>query len=82
METQTPTARRCAFVHSTPQRLPPPFRQPHCECTPSTPPPKTTSYKELVALYDKYSKDGLEVLAFPSNQFGRQEPGTPAQIRE
>jgi glutathione peroxidase-family protein len=35
-----------------------------------------------VALYDKYSKDGLEVLAFPSNQFGRQEPGTPAQIRE
>ncbi|GBF98663.1 phospholipid hydroperoxide glutathione peroxidase-like [Raphidocelis subcapitata] len=41
-----------------------------------------SNYTELVALYDKYKGAGLEVLAFPSNEFGRQEPGTPAQIRD
>lgn len=33
------------------------------------------NYKELGILYDRYSKDGLKILAFPSNQFN-QEPGT------
>ena len=40
-----------------------------------------TNYKELVQLYEKYSeKQGLRILAFPSNQFGGQEPGTSEQI--
>ncbi|XP_053984545.1 uncharacterized protein LOC128879433 [Hylaeus volcanicus] len=40
-----------------------------------------TNYKELVHLYEKYSeKEGLRILAFPSNQFGGQEPGSSEQI--
>ncbi|XP_076638504.1 uncharacterized protein LOC143350333 [Colletes latitarsis] len=40
-----------------------------------------TNYKELVHLYEKYSeKEGLRILAFPSNQFASQEPGTSEQI--
>jgi glutathione peroxidase len=42
----------------------------------------TPQYKELEALHEKYSKDGLAVLGFPCNQFGRQEPGTPKQIAD
>lgn len=34
-----------------------------------------------MSLYDKYSSRGLEILAFPCNQFGAQEPGTAAQIK-
>mmetsp|Transcript_978 Transcript_978/g.1387 ORF Transcript_978/g.1387 Transcript_978/m.1387 type:complete len:82 (+) Transcript_978:338-583(+) len=30
----------------------------------------------------KYHKDGFCVLAFPCNQFGKQEPGTDAEIKE
>ncbi|TYZ66066.1 hypothetical protein PybrP1_007701 [[Pythium] brassicae (nom. inval.)] len=39
------------------------------------------NYRELQALYAKYEARGLEILAFPCNQFGAQEPGTPEQIR-
>ncbi|XP_017883094.1 probable phospholipid hydroperoxide glutathione peroxidase [Ceratina calcarata] len=40
-------------------------------------------YKELVKLYEKYSeKEGLRILAFPSNQFGGQEPGTAQEIMD
>jgi glutathione peroxidase len=35
----------------------------------------TPQYAGLEALYRKYEKDGLVVLAFPCNQFGNQEPG-------
>jgi len=41
----------------------------------------TPQYEELQKLYDKYSGRGLEILAFPCNQFGRQEPGTDEEIR-
>lgn len=38
-------------------------------------------YKELVQLYEKYGETkGLRILAFPSNQFGGQEPGTAQEI--
>lgn len=38
-------------------------------------------YKELVQLYEKYGdKEGLRILAFPSNQFGGQEPGNSQDI--
>jgi glutathione peroxidase len=42
----------------------------------------TPQYKGLQALYKKYGPSGLMVLGFPCNQFGRQEPGTAAQIAQ
>ncbi|MFO0632280.1 MAG: glutathione peroxidase [Nannocystaceae bacterium] len=42
----------------------------------------TPQYAGLQQLYAKYRARGLEVLAFPSDDFGHQEPGTPEQIRE
>ncbi len=42
----------------------------------------TKQYKELEAVYKKYSDQGLVVLGFPCNQFGGQEPGTAAEIQE
>ncbi|KOP66117.1 glutathione peroxidase [Bacillus sp. FJAT-18019] len=36
----------------------------------------TPQYGELQQLYDQYSQQGLEILGFPCNQFGGQEPGT------
>ncbi|HEX6764998.1 MAG TPA: glutathione peroxidase [Polyangiaceae bacterium] len=43
---------------------------------------KTPQYAGLERLYQKYKGRGFSVLGFPSNDFGRQEPGTPQQIRE
>jgi len=40
------------------------------------------SYKGLVALHDKYKDQGLEVLAFPCNQFGSQEPEACPKIKQ
>lgn len=40
----------------------------------------TPQYKGLQALYEKYSPEGLVVIGIPSNEFGKQEPGTNAQI--
>lgn len=42
----------------------------------------TKQYEELEELYQKYRHQGLEILAFPCNQFGDQEPGSHAEIRE
>jgi len=42
----------------------------------------TPQYAGLQELYLKYRDRGFEVLAFPSNDFGRQEPGTHEEIRE
>ncbi|CAI5707347.1 unnamed protein product [Peronospora effusa] len=41
-----------------------------------------TNYPELQQLYAKYKDEGLEVLAFPCNQFAGQEPGTHEEIKE
>ena len=40
----------------------------------------TPQYKGLEALYKKLQDRGLEVLGFPCNQFGAQEPGTEHEI--
>jgi glutathione peroxidase len=42
----------------------------------------TPQYKGLQSLYQKYAARGLVVLGFPSNDFGRQEPGAAADIAE
>jgi len=42
----------------------------------------TPQYEGLERLYRKYSAEGLAVLGFPCNQFGNQEPGDAAAIRE
>ncbi|GMG40299.1 unnamed protein product [Ambrosiozyma monospora] len=42
----------------------------------------TKQYKELQQLYSNYSDQGLEIIAFPCNQFGGQEPGTNDEIVE
>ena len=40
----------------------------------------TPQYKGLEALYRKYHDRGFEVLGFPCNQFGGQEPGSADEI--
>ncbi|GIZ52940.1 glutathione peroxidase [Noviherbaspirillum aridicola] len=40
----------------------------------------TPQYKGLEEMYRQYRQRGLEVLGFPCNQFGRQEPGTADEI--
>ncbi len=42
----------------------------------------TPQYKELEALYDKYAKEGFEILDFPCNQFGEQAPGSIQEIHQ
>ena len=42
----------------------------------------TPQYKQLQAVHSKYSKKGFTVLGFPCNQFGKQEPGSPLEIKK
>ena len=42
----------------------------------------TPQYKQLQALHEQYQDKGFAVLGFPCNQFGKQEPGSAADIRE
>ena len=42
----------------------------------------TEQYQGLQALYDKYQKRGLVVLGFPANDFGKQEPGSNAEVAD
>lgn len=41
----------------------------------------TPQYEGLQALYESKKDQGLEILAFPCNQFGEQEPGTESEIK-
>jgi glutathione peroxidase len=41
----------------------------------------TPQYTDLEAIYEQYQDKGFEVLAFPANNFGQQEPGTNAEIK-
>ena len=41
----------------------------------------TPQYAGLQTMYETYHDQGLEVLAFPANNFGQQEPGTDTEIK-
>ena len=42
----------------------------------------TSQYEGLEAMYAKYGSKGLVVLGFPSNDFGKQEPGSSKEIAD
>lgn len=42
----------------------------------------TPQYEGLEALYKKYKDKGVEVIGFPCDQFGHQEPGTNDDIAQ
>jgi glutathione peroxidase-family protein len=42
----------------------------------------TPQYKGLQGLYEKYKSQGFEILGFPCNDFGGQEPGSNEEIKE
>jgi glutathione peroxidase len=42
----------------------------------------TPQYSGLQQLHEEYSDRGFSVLGFPCNQFGAQEPSTPAEIAD
>jgi glutathione peroxidase len=42
----------------------------------------TPQYKDLEAIYEKYKDQGFAILAFPANEFGKQEPGSNEEIKE
>ena len=42
----------------------------------------TPQYKGLEAVFQQYKDRGFEVLAFPCNQFGGQEPGNAEEIEQ
>ena len=41
----------------------------------------TSQYEGLETVYEKYNDRGFEILAFPCNDFGNQEPGSNDEIR-
>lgn len=41
----------------------------------------TPQYEGLEKLYSKYADKGLEILGFPCNQFGEQEPGSNSDVK-
>lgn len=43
---------------------------------------QTPQYAGLEAAYKKYKNEGFTILGFPANEFGGQEPGTNAEIKE
>lgn len=42
----------------------------------------TPQYEGLEEIYEKYSKKGFVILAFPANNFGKQEPGPNDEIKQ
>ena len=43
---------------------------------------KTPQYKDLQKLYTKYGGENFEIIGFPANNFGKQEPGTNEEIAD
>ena len=42
----------------------------------------TPQFAGLEELYEKYKDEGFEILGFPCNQFGKQDPGSNDEIME
>lgn len=42
----------------------------------------TPQYDALEKVYEQFHERGFEILGFPANEFGAQEPGTNAEIQE
>lgn len=42
----------------------------------------TPQYTDLEKMYEQYKEKGFEILAFPANNFGKQEPGTNVEIKD
>tara|TARA_B110000240_G_C13185251_1_gene319570 strand:- start:48 stop:527 length:480 start_codon:yes stop_codon:yes gene_type:complete len=42
----------------------------------------TYHYTGLEKLYQKHKENGLVIIGFPCNQFGKQEPGTAEEIKD
>lgn len=42
----------------------------------------TPQYKDLQALYEEYKNHNFTIVGFPANNFGRQEPGSDAEIAQ
>ena len=42
----------------------------------------TKQYEGLQSLYDQYQSKGLVVIGFPANDFGKQEPGSNAEVAD
>ena len=42
----------------------------------------TPQFEGLESLYKKYQPQGLEIIGFPCNQFGKQDPGSNDEIEE
>jgi glutathione peroxidase-family protein len=42
----------------------------------------SSNYPQLQTLHEKYNKQGLSIAAFPSNEFGGQEPKPEPEIKE
>ena len=40
------------------------------------------NYTSLMELYNRYEAQGFEILAFPCNQFGKQEPLSESEIKK
>jgi glutathione peroxidase len=41
----------------------------------------TPQYEELQKLYDRYKDNNFVIVAYPANNFGNQEPGTNAELK-
>lgn len=41
----------------------------------------TPQYEDLEKLYEKYNKQGVEIIGFPCNQFADQEPGSGSEAK-
>ena len=41
----------------------------------------TPQYKDLEEVFERYKGKGFRILAFPANNFGKQEPGTDTEIK-
>ena len=42
----------------------------------------TPQFEGLESLHERFQEQGLEIIGFPCNQFGKQDPGSMSEITE